>query len=108
MTEDAMRQTVVTHLVQRPEPNEDTKKAGRLGWSSSICHGGGPGADPATIEFVKTRSFPMCQLHSVTFINHRGWTMHDLIKTWREPDGGGGYTYWAEGRGQVHIATVHG
>jgi len=88
MTDDGMRQAVVAHLVQRPEPNEGTKQAGRSGWSSSLRPGRGPGADLATIEFVKTKSFPTCQLHSVTFINHRGWTMHDLIKTWQEPDGG--------------------
>ena len=88
MTDDGMRQAVVDHLIQRPEPNEGTKQAGPPGWSSSVRFRGGPGADPATIEFDKTRSFPTCQLHSVTFINHRGWTMHDLVKTWHEPDGG--------------------
>jgi hypothetical protein len=88
MTDDGMRQAVVAHLVQRPEPNEGTEQAGRPGWSSSLRPGRGPGADPATIEFVRTKSFPTCQLHSVTFINHRGWTMHDLIKTWQDPDGG--------------------
>ena len=31
--------------------------------------------------------FPSCQLHSVSFVNHRGWTMHDLIKTLQEPEG---------------------
>ena len=87
MTEEGMREAVVTHLVQRPVPTEGNDQAGRRGWSSSIRHGGGPGADPATIEFVKTRSFPTCQLHSVSFVNHRGWTMHDLIKTWQEPEG---------------------
>jgi hypothetical protein len=88
MTDDVMRQAVVAHLVQRPELDEGTKQAGRPGWSCSVRFGGGPGADPATIKLIKTRSFPTCQLHSVTFINHRDWTMHDLIKTWQEPDGG--------------------
>lgn len=87
MTEGEMREAVVTHLVQRPEPNGGIDLAGRPGWSSSIRHGGGPGADPATIEFVKTRSFSTCQLHSVSYVNHRGWTMHDLIRTWQEPEG---------------------
>jgi hypothetical protein len=87
MTEDGMRQAVVTHLVQRPEPIDGTKQAARSGWSSSIRYGDGPGADPDTIEFVKTRSFPSCHLLSVSYVNHRSWTMHDLIKTWQEPDG---------------------
>jgi hypothetical protein len=88
LTEAAMRDAVVTHLVQRPEPDGGIDLADRPGWSSSIGYGGGPGANPATIEFVKTRSFSTCQLHSVTFVNHRGWTQHDLIRTWQEPDGG--------------------
>ena len=87
MTETGMRDAVVTHLVQLPAPPEGTVQASRSGWSSSIRYGGGPGANPATIEFVKTRSFPTCQLHSVNFVNHRGWMMHDLIKTWLEPEG---------------------
>ena len=87
LTEPAVREAVVAHLVQPPSPSRGTDQIGRSGWSSSIRHGGGPGADPATIELVKTRSFPICELHSVSFVNHRGWTMHDLIKTWQEPEG---------------------
>jgi len=88
MTSNGMRQAVVARLVERPEPSDGTEQPGRSGWSSSVRFGGGPGADPATIEFVKTRLFPTCQLHSVTFTDHRGWTMHDLIKTWQDADGG--------------------
>jgi hypothetical protein len=86
LTEAGMREAVVAHLVQRPAATEGTNQTGRRRWSTSIRYGGGPGADPATIEFVKTRSFPTCQLHSVSYVNHRGWTMHDLIKTWQEPE----------------------
>lgn len=87
LSEAEMRQAVVTHLVQRPEPIEGAEQTGRSGWSSSVRYAGGPGADPDSIEFVKTRSFSSCHLHSVSYINHRSWTMHDLIKTWQEPDG---------------------
>ena len=87
LTDPAVREAIVANLVQPPAPSEGTDQIGRGGWSSSIRQGGGPGADPATIEFVKTRSFPSCELHSVSFVNHRGWTMHDLIKTWQEPGG---------------------
>jgi hypothetical protein len=87
LTDDEMREVIVTHLIQQPVPANDIEQSGRPGWSSSIRYGSGPGADPATIKFVKTRSFPTCQLHSVSFVNHRGWTMHDLIKTWQEPEG---------------------
>jgi hypothetical protein len=88
MTEDGMREAVVTLLVQRPASTDRNDQGGRRGWSSSIRHGGGPGADSATIEFVKTKSFSTCQLHEVDFINHKGWTMHELVKTWQEKDGG--------------------
>jgi len=87
VTEEGMREAVVTHLVRRPAPTENNDQAGGRGWSSSNRSGGGPGADPVTIQFVKTRSFPTCQLHWVSFVNHRGWTMHDLIKTWEGPEG---------------------
>jgi len=87
MADDGMRLAVVAHLVQRSEAAEGATQAGRSGWTSSVSYGRGEGADSATIDFVKTKSFSSCQLHSVTFINHRGWTMHDLIKTWQEPDG---------------------
>ena len=87
LTQPVVREAIVAHLVQPPAPSDDTDQIGRSGWSSSIRHRGGPGADPATIEFVKTKSFPTCELHSVSFVNHRGWTMHGLIKTWQEPEG---------------------
>jgi len=87
LTEPVVRAAVVAHLVQPPAPSEHIDATGRRGWTSSVRHGGGAGADPTTIDFVKTRSFPTCELHSVTFVDHRGRTMRDLIKTWQEPEG---------------------
>jgi len=88
LTEDGMRGAVIAHLVEPPLASANSVDPVREGWSSSISHGGGPGADPATIEFVKTKSFPTCQLHEVDYISHKGWGMHSLIKTWQDEDGG--------------------
>lgn len=87
MTEDGMRAAVVAYLVERANPTVDADGAVRRGWSSSIGPTGGPGADPATIKFVKTRAFPTCELHEVDYLNHRGWQMHVLIETRQERDG---------------------
>ena len=56
------------------------------GWTSSIV-GGGPGADPATIVFHRTRVLPTCQMHAVAFSNHRGLPVEWIVRTWQEPDG---------------------
>ena len=87
MTEDGMRTAVVAHLVERPLPTVHSDRPVRRGWSSSIRHGGGPGADPATIKFVKTKAYSTCELHEVDYVNHRGWTMHALVETEQEQDG---------------------
>jgi hypothetical protein len=55
-------------------------------------------ADPAAISFRKSRAFSTCHLHSVTYINRRGWAMTALLRTRSdgvgscrvEPMGGGG------------------
>jgi hypothetical protein len=87
LTDAGVRDAVVAHLVKRPTPPNDRGQPGGRGWTSSTRYGGGPGADPATIEFVKSNSFPTCQLHSVSFTNHKGWAMHVLIKTWQGEGG---------------------
>jgi hypothetical protein len=48
--------------------------------------GGGPGADPSSIVFQKTRVFATCQMHSVAFSNRRGPRVL-VIRTWQGPDG---------------------
>jgi len=55
-------------------------------------------ADPSTISFRRTRAFPSCHLHYVTYINPRGWPMVAVLRTRSdgagscrvEPMGGGG------------------
>lgn len=86
MTEDGMRAAVVAHLVQPGTPPEGGERV-RRGWSSSIRHEGGSGAESATIEFVKTKVYSTCQLHEVDYVNHRGWTMHALIETRQDQNG---------------------
>lgn len=98
MTDAGVREAVVAHLVKQPKPTREISQTSPSGWTSSTEYRGGPGADPSTIEFVKSKSFPSCQLHSVSFTNHRGMSMHELIKSWQEDDvswgvhscGGGG------------------
>ena len=105
LTETGMRDAVVAHLVQRPVPGQATDQAGRTDWSSSIRYGGGPGADPATIEFVKSKSFSTCQLHSVSYLNHRGWTMPTSSRPGRNRQVSGGCTSLVEGRDQIHVGV---
>jgi hypothetical protein len=81
-----MREVVVAHLARPPTSTRSDVQASPSGWASSIGREGGPGADPTSIEFVKSKSFSLCQLHSISFINHRGWNMDVLVKTWREDD----------------------
>jgi hypothetical protein len=76
--------------MDRPE------ETGEGGWSSSTEYTGGPGADPTSIRFVKSKEFTSCQLHEVDYASHRGLSMNVLFKTWRDagewrvhPCGGG-------------------
>jgi hypothetical protein len=41
LTEPAVREAVVAHLVKPPAPSEVTDQIGRTGWSSAIRPGGG-------------------------------------------------------------------
>ena len=85
LTETGMRDAVVAHLVQRPVPGQAT--------------------DPATIEFVKSKSFSTCQLHSVSYLNHRGWTMPTSSRPGRNRQVSGGCTSLVEGRDQIHVGV---
>ena len=64
-----------------------TSETGGSGWTASVGSGGGPGADPATIVFQKTRILPTCQMHSVAFTNNRGIPVEWVIRTWQKSDG---------------------
>jgi hypothetical protein len=76
---------IVAHLVRRPAATS-TSQPRTGGWTSSTACGG-PGADPATIVFQRTRMLPSCQMRQVGFFNHRGIPEEWVIRTWQEPDG---------------------
>jgi hypothetical protein len=54
-------------------------------------------ADPATISFRKSRSFPSCQLHAVTYVGGFGIEMAAVIRT--RPDGDGSWLVHSMGGG---------
>lgn len=76
---------IVAHLVRAPAVTS-TSQPSPGGWTSSTG-GSGPGADPATIVFQRTRMLPSCQMRQVGFFNHRGIPEEWVIRTWQEPDG---------------------
>ena len=106
MTEEAVAlaetdvgEAIVATLVREPGV-PITSETGGSGWTASVGSGGGPGADPATIVFQKTRTLPTCQMHSVAFTNNRGIPVEWVIRTWQKSDlswvvapvgGGGGH-----------------
>jgi hypothetical protein len=87
MSLTAAEQAVFDHLVAVPEPVTWTSPPGPGGWAASIRDGGGEGADPATVRFVKSREFPGCQLHEADFATRDGQARHMLVRTWQEPGG---------------------
>lgn len=86
LAEGEAEKAIVKHLVTRPTVRRPEGQIPPSGWTSSTVYAGGEGADPATIQFVKTKTFSSCQLHQVTFINHAHRSTDLLIKTWQEGD----------------------
>ena len=84
-----VKEATVTRRDCRPSPS---------GWTSSTVYADGQGADPATIEFAKTKVFPVCELHQVNFTNQEGRSMGLLVKTWQDDDGT--LTVWPVGGGE--------
>ena len=84
LPETDVEAAMVAHLLREPE-DPITSKTGGSGWTASVG-GGGPGADPATIVFQKTRILPTCQVHSVAFTNNRGIPVEEIIRTWQNSD----------------------
>jgi len=80
-------QAIVAHLVKEPGVTTSVSQPGPAGWTSSTVVGGGPGADPSTIVFERTRVLPSCHMHSVSFTSHRGLAEVLVIRTWQDPDG---------------------
>jgi hypothetical protein len=80
-------QAAFDHLAAEPGPVTWASPPSPSGWVASIRGGGGAGADPATVRFVKSRAFPGCQLHEADFATRDGQAQHMLVRTWQEPDG---------------------
>jgi hypothetical protein len=87
MSLTAAEQAVLDHLAAKPGPVTWVSPPSPGGWAASARDGGGAGADPATVRFVKSRAFPGCQLHEVDFATRDGQAQHMLVRTWQEPDG---------------------
>lgn len=87
LAETEEQKSIVAHLVKEPGVTTSINQTSPTGWTSSTVAGGGPGADPSTIVFERTRVLPTCHMHSVSFINHRGLAEVSVIRTWQEPDG---------------------
>jgi hypothetical protein len=79
-------QAIVDYLAGEPGPARQAGPPGPGGWVA-FTPSGGPGADLATIQFRKSRTFPDCQLHWVTFSSQAGRPTHAFFRAWPEPDG---------------------
>jgi hypothetical protein len=112
--ETEVEQAIVAHLVREPAG----RRSGPVspgGWTSSVG-GGGPGADPSTIVFQRSRALPNCQMHQVGFTDHMGIPEISVIRTWRRPDrsvvvapvGGGSPAPSRRTRPWVNFATGFG
>ena len=86
MSLTAAEQAVVDHLAAEPGPATWAGPPSPGGWVASIRRGG-EAADPATVQFVKSRAFPRCQLHYVQFATLEGHPRHMLVRTWQQADG---------------------
>ena len=86
LAETEAERAFVAHLVKAPGVTTWSQTS-PSGWTASTVVGGGPGADPATIVLRKTRTMPTCQMHSVSFTNHRGIQVSLVVRTWQKPDG---------------------
>jgi hypothetical protein len=87
MSLTAAEQAAFDHLVAQPGPVTWASPPSPGGWMALTRDPGGAGADPATVQFAKTRAFPGCQLHEADFATHDGHPQHMLLRTWQQPDG---------------------
>ena len=115
----ASRQVIADHLASPPaESRRRRPRTGQRGWTSVVHVGdrGGEGADRATIHFAKTKVFPPCQLHQVSFVDWAGRSMNLLVRTWQDDDGewrvapcgGGGGGHPRRSRPWVNFAARFG
>lgn len=80
-------QAAFDYLVTEPGPVTWTSPPTPSGWVASTRDDGGAGADPATVQFVKSRTFPGCQLHQAHFATRSSQARRMLLRTWQQPDG---------------------
>ena len=107
LAETDVEEAIVATLVREPGV-PITSKTGGSGWTASVGSGGGPGADPATIVFQKTRILPTCQMHSVAFTNNRGIPVEEIIRTWQKSDGSWAVAPVGGGGDTLPCAPSHG
>jgi hypothetical protein len=88
MVRTGAEQAIIEYLVAEPGPARQVGPPSPGGWVAFVPSGGGAGADPATIQFRRSRTFAVCQLHFVTFTGRNGGpARHSLIRTRPQPDG---------------------
>jgi hypothetical protein len=109
-------QAVFDHVVAEPGPVLWAGSPSPGGWVASVSSGGGAGAVPATVQFRRSREFPACQLHSVTFDTREHSQVTVILRTWQEPGGtwavrsigGGGGSGPHRGKPWVNFAAQWG
>jgi hypothetical protein len=90
-------QVVFDHLVAEAGPVLRASPPSPGGWASSVRSGGGAGADPASVQFRKSRMFPGCQMHSVAFATRDGSPRSAIVRT--SPEAGGTWAVHPIGSG---------
>lgn len=103
MSLTAAEQAAFDHLAAQPGPVTRASPPSPDGWMALTHHGGGEGAEPATVRFRKTRAFTGCQLHQVESTNRGGRPQRMLVRTRQRPDG----TWVAEPIGGAGGAGPH-
>src|ERR1700682_1890666 len=89
-------QAILDYLVTEPGEQQRITPPGQAG-VVAYWECGGPGGDPATIQFLKCRVFPESEMHYVGFDHRDGEPRTLLVRTKHEEDrwkalpiGGGG------------------
>jgi len=105
MTEYDPKQVIIDYLslpegeiISQPDPDTPAVlKDGRLVRPGILRRGGGMGAKPASVRFLKERSIPHRQVHAVTFEDETGqqwdyvcFVAQDAKGRWHFESGGGG------------------
>ncbi len=90
MSNSDPKQVIVDWLIRPSVLISESKALGEGGWRGQIRQGGHD-ADPATIRFLKERSIPGRQIHSVVFeslMDGRRLKMQQIIQVIQDDNGG--------------------